>query len=285
MCRPGTTARKSRPNVCFVPWCWDWSSDHAFHSAHRSSTGRGYPRTPRSPRPSPTPCASPARCTPGATRPSPLTGRRRRGARRSSGRPTRGRRRSRRTVRAASPRGPDGPGRAVAHSRAGPGWGGASRKRYTACRTGGGRAGVRCRRCGSRGGPPACRLRGLRCLAVCGAGDARMHARRHRDERAWRGRWSLFACGATPTGAAVALDPGSGRAMACATISHTAAAASSRARRPTCPSARASEGPQPSAGGMLALKRSRLAGSSRRLSCRSRSQVADGKAAATRAAV
>ena len=44
-------------------------------------------------------------------------------------------------------------------------------------------------------------------------------------------------------------------------------------------------GLQPSAGGMLALKRSRLAGSCRRLSCRSRSQVADGKAAATRAAV
>jgi hypothetical protein len=44
-------------------------------------------------------------------------------------------------------------------------------------------------------------------------------------------------------------------------------------------------GPQSSAGGMLALKRSRLAGSNRRLSCRSRSQVAGGNAAATLAPV
>jgi hypothetical protein len=51
------------------------------------------------------------------------------------------------------------------------------------------------------------------------------------------------------------------------------------------PCIRPTRGPQPSAGGMLALNRRRLDGSKRRFSCRSRCQVSDGNAAATRAAV
>ncbi len=53
---------------------------------------------------------------------------------------------------------------------------------------------------------------------LCGvgydAGDARMHARRHRDERDWRGRWGLFRSGATPR------EPGARPGLAAAAWTH-----------------------------------------------------------------
>ena len=79
----------------------------------------------------------------------------------------------------------------------GSGWTGA-RARCSGCQRGSSAGRRRCR--------ASCVAPG--CRAGVDAGDARLHARRHRNKRDVAGRRGLFACGATPTGAAVALDSG-----------------------------------------------------------------------------